>query len=352
LNLAKIYLQSAYPDSIFTRAHLEELEAAGKLEWLRVLLSRLKAQGNTFSRPDISVIDAAAEIEEQQMAQFVLWREELARKVNNPALLKVELVFVELSTPQAVTIHEQDNSYAIALDRRMTSFLGALTAWAYVGTYLELKGVPARDARLTFLNALSDHVTLAYTKQPPPPNLEARELQRDQTFDEVDRQLTRDAATLAAKFVLFHELGHVHLEHFGSGHANRAEAADTAQVSAFHEHNIELEADAFANQHLIDKDGSLSAAVASTAAASIYLLLLALKEALLPAPGTTMDARAREHPPSVLRADRLALKELPPAGLPQWEVYYQIPTLLKGVYSSSFFQASAPNFARIAGSVS
>lgn len=349
MNLAKIYLQSAYPDSSLTHQHMKQLDAAGQLEWLKVLLEGQKGRGKKFSRPDISVIDAAVEIEEQQMAQFKVWREELARNVNNPALLDVELVFVELSTPQAVTIHERDGSNAIALDRRLTNYLGALTAWAYVATYLEMTGTPSRDARLTFLNALSDYTMLMYTRRLPPEGLEARELRREQVFSEVDRRLTDDAGALAAKFVLFHELGHVHLNHFDSGQASRAKQAETAEVSTFHEHNIELEADAFANEYLMDTEGGLSAAVASKAAAPIYLYLLAMKEALLPTSDTSLDARASEHPPSAVRAERLSLKELPPAGLPQWDVYYQTPNLLRSVYLSEYFQTSAPFFAQKAG---
>jgi len=344
MNLAKVYLETAYPDASFTRAHMERLEAAGQLEWLKVLAKRLEAQGVSYVRPGMSVADVAVEMEAQEMAQFASWREELAGKVNNPALRDVELVFVELATPQAVTVHERDNSYAIALDRRMTSFLGVLTAWAYVATSLEMKGVRPLDARLTFLNALSDHVTLTYTKQVPPADLEKRELMREEHFDDLDRHLIHDAASLATKFVLYHELGHVHLGHFDSGEANRATPADTAQISTFHEHNIEFDADAFANEHLMDRDGTVVAAVASKVAAPIYLLILAMKEALLPAAGAAVESRAREHPPSADRAKRLYPAQLPPAALDQWEAYFLIPKLLQAVYSSNSFQSSAPFF--------
>ena len=81
--------------------------------------------------------------------------------------------------------------------------------------------------------------------------------------------------------MLFHELGHVHLNHF-VGQASRAKPADTEEVSTFHEHKIELDADAFANEYQMNKDGSLAAAVASKVAAPIYFYLLTKKEALLP----------------------------------------------------------------------
>jgi|HubBroStandDraft_5_1064220.scaffolds.fasta_scaffold09499_1 hypothetical protein len=350
MNLARTFLETAYPDASFTRAHMEKLEAAGELRWLKVLMERLERTGDNFAPPGMSAVDAAVELERLQMVQFIQWREELARKVNNPALLDVELVFVELATPQAVTIHERDNSYAIALDRRMTSFLGALTAWAYVATTLELQGVSARDARLTFLNALSDHIVLNYTKQLPSANLEERELMLDGSLSELDRRLLRDASSLAAKFVLYHELGHVHLKHFEDGQADHALSVKTAEVSTFEEHNIELDADAFANEHLMDKDGTVISAVAAKMAAPIYLLILAMKETLLPSASVGIEDRARKHPPSAERAEKLIPAELPPAFIDQFEVYFLMPKLLSAIYSSGSIQGSAGYFARHTGS--
>jgi hypothetical protein len=345
MNLAKAYLETAYPDVRFARDHMKQLETAGLLEWTKVLLKHLEAAGENFAQTGSSIADAALELEAQQMAQFVSWREELAEKVNNPALRNVELVFVELSTPQAVTVHEQDNSYAIALDRRMTSFLGAVTAWAYMATGLELHGASHIEARSLFLQMLADHVLLTYTKQPLSTDLEQRELMLDQNLGQLDRQLIRSAAALAAKFVLYHELGHVHLEHFNSGQANRAAAPNTAEISAFRQHNIEFDADVFANEHLMETEGNIAAAVVSKVAAPIYLLILAMKEAMLPAMGAAVEARAREHPPSADRAERLSGNKLPPAYLPQWGIYFEVPVLLKSVYESSPFQAAARFFA-------
>jgi IrrE N-terminal-like domain len=348
MNLARTYLETAYPDISYTRAHMQQLEAAGLLGWIKVLLRHLEAQRQNFVAPGTSVADAALALEEQQMAQFIAWREELIGKVGNASLRNVELVFTELTTPQAVTIHEQDNSYAIALDRRMTTFLGAVTTWAYTATGLEMNGVPPSKSRSLFLEMLANHVIVSYTKQPLPPDLEERELALDQNLGELDRQLIRNSAALAAKFVLYHELGHVHLLHFEKGEASHS--IGTAEVSTFHQHAIEFDADAFANEHLMDKEGNMAAAVASKVAAPIYLLLLAMKEAMLPASDASIEARVRDHPPAAARARKLSQNKLPPAYLPQWEIYFQVPALLQLVYESSSFQAAARFFASSASS--
>src|SRR5712692_8111861 len=175
MNLARTYLETAYRDATYTRAHQEKLAAAGLLGWLEILMKNLEEQGESFVPAGTSVIDAAVKLEELQMAQFVEWREQLAQKVGNPALRKVELVFVELSTPQAVTIHERDNSYAIALDRRMTTFIGALARWAYAAKGLELSGLNPLEARVMFIDMLGKHVRATYTKQPLPQDIEERE---------------------------------------------------------------------------------------------------------------------------------------------------------------------------------
>jgi hypothetical protein len=160
--------------------------------------------------------------------------------------------------------------------------------------------------------------------------------------------------TLSKKFGAKHNRNrHGHLCHFEAGRANRATQGNTAEVSAFDQHDIEFAADTFADEYLMDKDGSVSAAVASKVAAPIYLLILAMKEAMLPAADNSAQARARPHPLSADRAEKLIPNNLPPAYMPQWQIYLEVPSLLRSVHSSPPFQIAAKLFSsRVASAAS
>jgi hypothetical protein len=80
MNLAKIYLETAYPDIRFQRAHMQQLEEAGLLEWLKILLKHKEARGENFAPAGTSVVDAALELEARQMAQFIAWRDDSRQK--------------------------------------------------------------------------------------------------------------------------------------------------------------------------------------------------------------------------------------------------------------------------------
>jgi hypothetical protein len=343
MNLARTYLETAYADSLFTRDRVEKLEAAGMLRWAKARLVQLESVGESFAEPGASPVDAALALEAQEIAQFTAWREELGAKTNDPGLEKVPLVLVELTTPQAVTIHQVDNSDAIALDRRMTGFLGGVAVWAYIAVGLQQRGVEPLEANLVFIRALADHVLLNYSNLPLSNDFEVRELQMQAQLGTIDRNMMRQVAQLAAKFVLYHELGHVHLKHFASGQAGPV-AGDSARISAFESTEMEFQADAFAKQHLTDPNGSVTAAIVATVAPRIYCLLLAMKEAMLPGAGEVAETMARDHPLGSERAARLRGTELPPAYVRGWETLLAMPDLLESIYKSQGFQEAARMF--------
>jgi len=70
-----------------------------------------------------------------------------------------------------------------------------------------------------------------------------------------------------------------------------------------------------------------------------------MKEAMLPATDARLKERAHAHPPYIERANRLAPSELPPAYIQQFEIYFQVPQLLRLIYMSSSFNAAARIFA-------
>jgi hypothetical protein len=349
MNLAKAYLETAYPDSLFTRDSMEKLEAAGQLRWATMRLMQLESAGESFAQSGASPVDAALELEAQEMAQFIAWREELVEKTNDPGLREVPLIFADLDTPQAVTVHQIDNSNAIALDRRMTSFLGALTTWAYLACGLEQNGADPIEARSTFMRALADHVLLNYSKLPLSSQFEMQELQIQQVLGKANRAVIRQGALLAAKFVLYHELGHVHLKHFDSGQASRV-GADNSEISAFLSIDMEFEADAFAQDHLTDPNGSVTAAIVAKVAGTTYCLLLAMKEAMLPGKGEMAETMTRDHPPSFERAAKLRQNDLPPAYMPEWAPLLGVPELLGSLYQNEGFKEAARRFASRAAS--
>ena len=136
-------------------------------------------------------------------------------------------------------------------------------------------------------------VLLNYSGLPVSSEFETRELQLQGLLGKVDHSVIRQAAQLAAKFVLYHELGHVHLKHFDTGQASRVVAAESEEISAFRSITIEFEANAFAREHLTDPNTSVTAAIVAKVAPAIYCRLLAMKEAMLP--GTSGMSQSKRY---------------------------------------------------------
>jgi hypothetical protein len=235
-------------------------------------------------------------------------------------------------------------------NRRMHGFLGSITAWAYVAAGLELRGVQPVDARSVLLESLADHVQVAYLGRTLPESFERRELQLTTNLGQADWQIIGYASQLAAKFVLLHELAHVHLKHFGGARATQAARGDTAEISAFREQELEFAADQFASEHVMDGESTVTAAVVARVAAPIFFYVLAMKEAMLPSSRGPVETMIRVHPASTARAERLSGGSKPPAYLPQWQTLFAVPELLKLVYESAPFQAAARAFASRASS--
>lgn len=343
MNLAESYLKKVCPDPTYG-PRLDQVDDAGLLNPAAFLLRTLREQGRDFTAPGNTVVAAARELETQQLAGLRSWRDQLARELKDESLLEVEIVFVELSSPQAVTAYEQDDSFAVGMDRTLLTFLISISAWAYFAAGLKNRGVNPLDAQSELLHALSDHVQLVYLKRALPDSFEQRELALLRQLDEMDWRMVSAASQLAAKFVLYHELAHVHLRHFLTKEASRLSNADSELISAFHEQELEFEADRFANEHLIDPKGDTTTAVVAKVAPVIYFYVLALKEAMAPTPVSASETMFRVHPPSPQRAERLSKGKMPPAYLPQWEIMFGVPVMLKSILESESFQMAAHFF--------
>jgi len=343
VNLARIYLARAYPD-LSCGPTLDQAEADGLLDAAAELLRVLHSQGRGIAAPGTSVVAAARELERHHLTGLCNWRDELAQKVGNESLSQVEIVLTHLASPQAVTAYEQDHSYAVGMDFRLTTFLAALSAWAYFTARLEFDGMNPIDARSEFLAVLSDQVQLCYLNRGLPESFERRELGLLHSLSALDRALVDYVCSQATKFVLYHELAHIHLNHFSKGAAERLSDADTGRISAFGDQELEFEADRFANQHLVGPTEGVCPALTAKVAASIYFYSLALKEAMAPSPVAASGALVRVHPPSPERAVRLRSDFKPPIYLRQLEILLRVPDLLLGILESAAFQAAARFF--------
>ena len=343
MSLARIYLESACPD-VSCGPQLDQAENAGLLNYATFLLEILKEEDRHFIESESTVAAKARDLETKQLAQLLRWRDKLSREVEDAALQGVEIVLVELTSPQAITAYEQDKSFAIGYDRRLIAFLGSILSWAYFTARLISRGMNPLDAHSEFLRALADHVQLTYLNRALPNSFEERELGLLNQLNEIERRMVGAASNLSAKFVLYHELGHVYLAHFQTGEASTLHTIESGLISAFAEQRLEFEADRFAMDHMIDPKDGVTTAIVAIVAPEIFFYILALKEAMMPTVVPAADMMVRVHPPCSQRAQQLSMGKRPPAYLVEWEILLQVPTLLKMIVESKRFKIAAQFF--------
>ena len=343
MNLARTYLTRAYPDLTYG-SRLERAEADGQLGYAAALLRVLHSLGRGIATPGASVVDAGREIEQRELARLRSWRDTLAQAVGDASLSDVEVVFAELASPQAVTAHEQDDSYAVGIDRRLSSFLGTLSVWAYFASRMRRQGASRVDANSEFLEVLAEQVQLCYLDQALPDSFEQRSLALQQSFTELEIRFVDALSSQAIRFIFYHELAHVHLKHFSKATAEPLVAAASGRISAFADQQLEFEADQFASRHLVGPQDGLAESLAARVAPSVFFYLLALKEAMTSSSVAGTQVMLRTHPPAAERAERLKADFTPPGVLPAFEIVLGVPALLVGVLESPAFAAAARYF--------
>ncbi len=224
---------------------------------------------------------------------------------------RLGFVFFNTDSPDAIALHDrEDDSYAIGLD------YGMIGLFAFTFTPL-LHSRLRNLENLTWVSALVDIVLLQFHGY--------REgVQRRSYSRMIEGHYLNEVGSLAlqmvVKFVLAHELGHIHLGHFKDQQATRLNALGTGgeseEISTF-AHAAEYEADAWAAQVLrqLAGPGAVEVALAHYVPA-IYFGIFALAKALY-VPRTPLGRHIRDaHPDPWQRAQRLLPTDVPGTGAP------------------------------------
>ncbi len=247
----------------------------------------------------------------QQHEQFV--REFLfamARRYPNSGFETVGFAFFNTDSENAITFHvPQDDSYAIGLDYGMPSIF-AFTFPTLL--HVKLQG----RSNLEWLLALCDIVQRQFYADGRVGEVEARTKERAMKRMIQENYLEKEssqALEMVFKFLIAHELGHIHLGHFKTKKATHLSTVqpgnDNADVSTF-DHAAEYEADAFAMQALreIAGDSPIQQTLARHVPSIFFSIFTIAK--MLYQPMTPLGRHFNSsHPDSWSRAQRL----LPPA---------------------------------------
>ena len=341
-NRARAYLQRVYPDR--SSSSIDAAASAGLLTYTETLLGALRNSDRAIGPPNQSIQAIAADLEARQLATLLQWRDDLADRVQNPSLREVEVAFIELSSPQAIAVHEPKGSVAVGMDRRLNLFLSTAAAWAYATAGAELDGVPARPAREPLLAGLADLLQVTYLSRAVPPNAEGRLLALLEVIGESHRGFVDALSSLATKFVFYHELGHVHLGHFGKRPGLASPSADGGRLAAFEDEEMEFEADQFASEQLTEPTATITSAITAKLAPVVFLQVLTMKEAMAPSDQPATRAIQNAHPPYARRAERVVPATLPPAFLPQFAILYRMIPMLDDLIADPAFAAAAAFF--------
>ncbi len=157
---------------------------------------------------------------------------------------RVGIVFFATEAPDAVTTYvKKDDSFAIGLDHSMTVLFAVVFA-----ALLDAK--IRHEDNLTWVMALYDFVVMIFARQYSP-GIDQRILER--RYSPTIEAYTKKAAAMAERFLVAHELGHIHLDHPNQRRmllASLPANADKDVELAMFDQNAEFEADEWAAQLL------------------------------------------------------------------------------------------------------
>jgi hypothetical protein len=253
---------------------------------------------------------------------------------------RVGVVFLATDAPDAVTTYVQkDNSFAIGLDHSMTVLFSVV--------FSALLDAKIRcDENLTWVMALHDFVLKIFARQSSSA-IDQRILER--RYAPSIEAYAKEAAAMAERFLVAHELGHIYLGHL---HQRRmllvslpANADREAELAKF-DQNAEFEADEWGARLLRQAAGTdlLSLALASCVP-QIYFGIFSMAR-LLYVPRDVLGKVLRDsHPDPWERTNRLvkcaASDEKKPSASADYNEKLQ---LLAGLFSAIAFERYDPVF--------
>jgi hypothetical protein len=206
---------------------------------------------------------------EEKPRQFI---GNIAHRLNTARLNRVDFMFLAGDIPEAVTYYvDNDESYAIGLDHSWIILFSTVFSSLL---HARLKG----EKSLYWVMSLHDTAVMSFANKSSP-EIDNRILKRGQ--EQLYLQgITKKAEETAEQFLIAHELGHIHLNHFQTKKALRIASTDPdtkEDVISRFEQSAEYEADDWA-AHLLEQiagDDPLEKVLAYHVP-SIYLGIVAL----------------------------------------------------------------------------
>jgi hypothetical protein len=176
---------------------------------------------------------------EEAIRQFIL---QAASLYKGSGLDRAGIVFLSTDAPDGITAYvKKDHSFAIGLDHSMTVLFSVVFSSL-------LDSAIRRKENLTWVMALHDFVAKIFAKQYSPA-MDQRILER--RYAPTIEAFATKATTMAERFLIAHELGHIYLDHPKQRRALLAsltEGADKGAALVKFDQDAEYEADAWGAQ--------------------------------------------------------------------------------------------------------
>ena len=211
---------------------------------------------------------------------------------------KVGFEFVKRSIPGAFVLHtEIDDSIAIGIDPGLQSLVSVLFHAANVAVY---QGIEP-----TFIDLIADLVQLHYLGVPVD-GVEERLLGLDAMTGLFDKTWADWSGYVAQRFLLGHEVGHIHLGHLRDKNPRRVRTAETeGGITAF-DHQTEFDADAWSAAVLIKTANAVAEAIAVRTMPAVFMSIMGMIEDLYVPVDPVGKALHDTHPPARDWAQRLS----------------------------------------------
>jgi hypothetical protein len=287
LSLREMRDSEGYP---FTRKHIEMLFEKGIGGPL----------GNMGTKKALAHLEGL-KAQEQFVKNFIL---ETAKLYPGSGLERVEFAFLVTDNPNAVVFHEpQDNSFAIGLDHGMFDLFGSVFAAAVHAMERKLEN-------LYWVEAMLDFVIVAFSDYPAR-GLEERVERRTKEMLYLDG-IQALATRIAVRFLIAHELAHIHLGHFTTRRPSNIGSVTggnaTGEISTF-DHDSEHEADQWARTAVLQAAAKThQEVVLSVHVPCIYFIVVALAKTMYSPRIRLGEHMTDSHPDVWERASRLLVK--------------------------------------------
>jgi hypothetical protein len=335
-NTLAAQLISAYrgDDYVFGEARAREIKGAGGDAWLQLLTKQITTEQDWT--------EAARKMEGQQLTFARKYVSEVAKRyADDERISRIGVQFIQYRTPNAFAIHvAEDNSFAIGIDPGLYSLFSLLFHAGNVSLY--------RGEADDFIDLLVDLVKLNYLGLSVP-GLEERILRLNDTAGVFEQHWANLAAQVGTQFLIGHEIGHIHLNHFDNHQPPRIQMlpdqASEAELAAF-DRDLEFEADRWSAGELIRAAKTVNSHIGSWAMPTVFLTLASLLEDVYPPRDPVGKIQQQTHPPAWERAQ--ALREIGRAAIPggfkrppEVERLLAFPDTLNSIRSSARLQDAA-----------